>query len=101
MEDMSHTIESLGTEENLAPLQQAFLDHFSFQCGYCVSGFLMAATALMDHLDRNPAGEEELDGLIEEWIGDNICRCTGYVRYIAAIKQIALTKVNSSTKADA
>lgn len=85
-----YTIESLGTAENLSKLQQAFLEHFAFQCGYCTSGFLMAATALLEHLKVQPTStEQQLDNLIQQWVGDNICRCTGYVRYIEAIKAVA------------
>ena len=87
-----HTIEGLGTEDELSPLQEAFLEHFSFQCGYCTSGFLMAATALIERLQTSPVADNELDDLIKVWVGDNICRCTGYVRYFEAIKnQFTLT----------
>ena len=88
-----YTVESLGNQDQLAPLQDAFLKHFSFQCGYCTSGFLMAATALLEHLAVTKIEERELDNMIEQWIGGNICRCTGYIRYIAAIREVALPVV--------
>lgn len=84
------TVESLGTEQQLAPLQQAFLEHFSFQCGYCTPGFLMAATTMLDHMKHNAVKESDLDQFILSWVGGNICRCTGYVRYLDAIRQVAL-----------
>ncbi len=84
------TVESLGTENNLAPIQKAFLENFSFQCGYCTPGFLIAATGLLERLKNNPVNEHKLDAMIDEWVGSNLCRCTGYVRYTEAIKRIAL-----------
>jgi aerobic-type carbon monoxide dehydrogenase small subunit (CoxS/CutS family) len=85
-----YTVESLGSEEALAPLQQAFLENFSFQCGYCAPGFLMAATAMLAHLKNSPTQQSQLDGVMEQWVGGNLCRCTGYVRYMEAIRQVAL-----------
>lgn len=74
------TIEGLGDEKNLHPLQQAFIDHFAVQCGFCTPGMILAAKAL---LEENPkAGEEE----IREGLHGNICRCTGYVKIVEAIE---------------
>src|SRR4030042_3079504 len=74
------TIEGLGSEGNLHPLQQAFIDHFAVQCGFCTPGMILAAKAL---LDENPkAGEEE----IREGLHGNICRCTGYTKIVEAIE---------------
>ncbi len=70
-----------GTE--LHPLQQAFVDNFAAQCGYCTPGMLMAAKAL---LDRNPA-PSRLD--VVEAIAGNICRCTGYEPIITAMLDAA------------
>jgi aerobic-type carbon monoxide dehydrogenase small subunit (CoxS/CutS family) len=92
LQDMRiYTVEGLGNENALAPLQQAFLDNFSFQCGYCAPGFLMAATVLIDRLKATPVSASQLDEMMDNWVGDNLCRCTGYVRYKAAIRQVALT----------
>ena len=67
----------------LHPLQEAFMERFAAQCGYCTPGMLMAAKAL---LDRNPRpGREE----VIEAIAGNICRCTGYEPIIAAILDVA------------
>ncbi len=90
-----YTVEGLGDENNVSPLQKAFLDNFSFQCGYCTPGFLMSATALLERLKLSPVAENELDAMIKDWVGDNICRCTGYVRYFEAIKQVALTELTN------
>ena len=63
----------------LHPLQQAFMDHFAAQCGFCTTGMLMAAKALLD-ANPSPTREEVVDA-----IGGNICRCTGYEPIIEAI----------------
>ena len=73
------TAESLPGPDGLHPLQQAFIDHFAAQCGFCTTGVLMAAKAL---LDANP--QPTRDEVVEA-IGGNICRCTGYRPIIDAI----------------
>src|ERR671927_430523 len=73
------TVEGLGNGE-LTPLQQAFSDHHALQCGYCTPGMLMSAKAL---LDRNPQPSEDE---IRKGLQGNICRCTGYVNIVEAIK---------------
>lgn len=80
------TIESLEKLGTLSPLQQAFIDEGAMQCGYCVSGMLMAATAL---LKKNP---HPSDSEILDHMQGNICRCGGYPRMLAAIKRAAGTK---------
>jgi aerobic-type carbon monoxide dehydrogenase small subunit (CoxS/CutS family) len=82
------TIEDVARNGKLHPIQDAFLRHFSFQCGYCVSGFVMSSIALIDKLKRDPTPEHRLDAEIENAIGDHICRCTGYANYHAAIKGV-------------
>ncbi|WP_338848681.1 (2Fe-2S)-binding protein [Massilia sp. W12] len=83
------TVEGLGNADALAPLQQAFLDHFAFQCGYCTPGFLMAASVLLARLKQKPVPAAQLDQLILQALGENICRCTGYVRYLDAVREVA------------
>ena len=74
------TVEGLANEDELVPLQQAFSDHHALQCGYCTPGMLMSATAL---LRKNPRPSEEE---IRKGIQGNICRCTGYVNIVEAVK---------------
>ncbi len=73
------TATGLRNGPQLHPLQDAFMEHFAAQCGFCTSGMLMAAKAL---LDRNPNPSK--DDVIEA-ISGNICRCTGYEPIVAAI----------------
>ena len=74
------TIEGLGTPESLHPLQQAFWDEHGAQCGYCTPGFIMAAA---DLLDRNP---DPSDDDIRRGLEGNLCRCTGYVNIVKAVR---------------
>jgi len=74
------TIEGLGSEERLHPLQQAFIDHFAIQCGFCTPGMIMTAKAI---LDENPKATEDE---IREGIHGNFCRCTGYLKIVEAIE---------------
>ena len=77
------TVEGLAQDGELNALQQAFSDHHGLQCGYCTPGMLMSATAL---LRANPHPSEEE---IRKGIQGNICRCTGYVNIVEAIKAAA------------
>ncbi|MFX1673955.1 2Fe-2S iron-sulfur cluster-binding protein [Paraburkholderia sp. A2WS-5] len=82
-----YTVESLAQGATLSPLQQTFLESFAFQCGYCTPGFLMAATAMLEHLKAY--GTVQLEAAIDTWVGGNLCRCTGYVKYRDAIRKVA------------
>ena len=74
------TIEGLAKKGKLHPMQQAFIDCFAIQCGYCTPGMILSAKAL---LDENPnAAEDE----IREALHGNICRCTGYKKIVEAIE---------------
>ena len=73
------TVESLPGPGGLHPLQQAFMEHFAAQCGFCTTGMLMAAKALLD-ADPSPTREDVLDA-----ISGNVCRCTGYAPIIEAV----------------
>ncbi|GIW10210.1 MAG: carbon monoxide dehydrogenase [Dehalococcoidia bacterium] len=77
------TIEGLGDPEQLTPLQRAFIEHGGFQCGICTPGQIVAATAL---LRENPTPSDET---IREWMTGNLCRCTGYLPILEAIKAAA------------
>lgn len=87
------TIEGLEKADGtLHPLQQAFIDQFAFQCGYCTPGMIMSAKAL---LDENP--KPTRDEIVHHMDG-NICRCTGYVPIVAAIQQAAEVMAKESRK---
>ncbi|HEY1995938.1 (2Fe-2S)-binding protein [Paraburkholderia sp.] len=75
----------------LSPIQQKFLEHFSFQCGYCTPGFVNAATVLIERLERQPVARNRVEETITEALNEHICRCTGYVRYYEAVKDVVLT----------
>jgi len=77
------TVEGLAQEGELTPLQQSFSDHHALQCGYCTPGMLMSAAALL-RTNKQPS---ELE--IRKAIQGNICRCTGYVNIVEAIKAAA------------
>jgi len=77
------TVEGLASDGELNALQQAFSDHHALQCGYCTPGMLMSATALLRE-NGSPSEEE-----IRKGIQGNICRCTGYVNIVEAIKAAA------------
>jgi carbon-monoxide dehydrogenase small subunit len=77
------TVEGLSGDGELHPLQQAFGAHHALQCGYCTPGMLMSAKYL---LDSNP---EPTENEIKKAIQGNICRCTGYVNIVEAIKSAA------------
>jgi len=77
------TIEGLARGERLHPLQQAFLDADALQCGYCTSGMIMSATALLSQQPQ-PSRED-----IVVFMGGNVCRCGTYPRIVDAIQQAA------------
>jgi carbon-monoxide dehydrogenase small subunit len=79
---------SMTTIEGLrdTPIQQAFIDKFAFQCGFCTPGFIMVCHALVNN--RPNAGEE----VIQEWLQSNICRCTSYEEIQAAVRSVIAHK---------
>jgi xanthine dehydrogenase YagT iron-sulfur-binding subunit len=76
------TLEGLGRPGHLHPMQQAFLDHDGYQCGYCTPGQIMSATALLGE----PCGPADAD--VKEAMSGNICRCGAYANILAAIQQV-------------
>jgi carbon-monoxide dehydrogenase small subunit len=76
------TVEGLLEDGHLSPLQQSFIRHNSFQCGFCAPGTLLSATELLSH-NTHPTTEQ-----IKEAIAGNLCRCTGYQPIIDAIKEL-------------
>ena len=77
------TVEGLASGTELHPLQAAFADLGGSQCGYCTSGFLMTAKALLDH-ELNPSREH-----IKEALSGNLCRCTGYQQIFESVEEAA------------
>ncbi|AYZ62154.1 (2Fe-2S)-binding protein [Burkholderia multivorans] len=80
-----------GEVVELSPIQQKFLEHFSFQCGYCTPGFVNAATVLIERLKRQPVAKADVERTITEALDSHLCRCTGYVRYYEAVKDVVMT----------
>jgi aerobic-type carbon monoxide dehydrogenase small subunit (CoxS/CutS family) len=73
------TLEGIGTAEHLAPIQQAFVHHYGMQCGFCTPGILLAAHAYIE------GGGGDDKHAISEALAGHVCRCTGYVKILAAI----------------
>jgi len=80
--DTITTIEGLGGPENLHEMQAAFVEHDGYQCGYCTSGQIMSAVALL----KEPCGPKDSD--VKELMSGNICRCGAYPNIVAAIQQV-------------
>lgn len=87
------TVESLGTQEELSPLQQAFWEKHGLQCGYCTSGMLMLATELLRD-NPTPTRDE-----IREAISGNLCRCTGYQTIIDSIEHAVTIQAGTAKEA--
>jgi carbon-monoxide dehydrogenase small subunit len=77
------TIGALGSQDDLHPIQQAFVDHFAVQCGYCIPGMIMEAKALLAE-EPDPSERE-----VRAALDDHICRCTGYQKPVEAILDAA------------
>lgn len=75
------TIEGLGTDEGIDPIQQAFLEEGAVQCGFCIPGMVLSAKVVLDK-NLSPSREE-----IRESISGNLCRCTGYNKIVDAIER--------------
>jgi len=88
------TIEGLATRERLHPLQQAFEEQASLQCGFCGPGVILSAKALLD-ANPDPSRQEVRDGL-----AGNLCRCTGYTKMIEAVLHAARVMRSDSENAE-
>lgn len=75
----------------LNPVQEAFIEQFSFQCGWCTSGFTNEATLLIENLKKKPIDKKDVEKVIEEALSEHICRCTGYVKYYEGMKNLILS----------
>ena len=79
------TIEGVAARDGeLHPIQKAFIDNGAVQCGFCTPGMVLTAKALLDE-NPNPSEEE-----IRDYLSGNICRCTGYVKIVQAIKSVRM-----------
>ncbi len=77
------TIEGLALDDQLHPIQAAFIEQDAFQCGYCTPGQIISAVALLQE------GHTGSEAEIREWMSGNICRCGAYPNIVAAIQQVA------------
>ena len=77
------TVEGLGTPDDMHPIQQAFVDNFGLQCGYCTPGMVLLTKSLLDE-NPDPSREE-----IIRYMGGNICRCTGYAGIFVSVEAAA------------
>ncbi len=79
------TLEGLGTPQKPSPVQQAFIDEQAAQCGYCINGMVMQATAFLTGRKNSPSDPE-----IRQALQNNLCRCGTHQRIIAAVKRAAM-----------
>jgi xanthine dehydrogenase YagT iron-sulfur-binding subunit len=77
------TIEGLAKGDDLHPMQEAFLKHDGFQCGYCTPGQIMSGVACVKE------GHATTDDQCREWMSGNICRCGAYPNILAAVREVA------------
>lgn len=86
------TVEGHAKNGELSTLQKAFIEHFSFQCGYCTAGFLNESQVLLERLARNPVARADLEKAIAEALDGHLCRCTGYIKYHEAVRDVILAE---------
>ena len=89
------TIEGLtGHDGALSPLQQAFVDHFAVQCGFCTPGFILTATEIVN------SGKEYTDDELRKLLSGHLCRCTGYQNIFRAVKKTMLRRLGKTEEAE-
>ncbi len=84
------TVEGHAKNGELSALQKAFVDHFAFQCGYCTAGFLNEGQVLLERLAKKPVARAELEKVIADALDGHLCRCTGYIKYHEAVRDVIL-----------
>ena len=84
------TVEGLANNGELSTLQKAFIEHFAFQCGYCTAGFLNEGQVLLERLARKPVARADVEKTVAEALDSHLCRCTGYVKYHQAVRDVIL-----------
>lgn len=84
------TVEGHAKNGELTALQKAFIEHFAFQCGYCTPGFLNEGQVLLERLARKKVARANLEAVIDEAFEGHLCRCTGYIKYHEAVRDVIL-----------
>jgi aerobic-type carbon monoxide dehydrogenase small subunit (CoxS/CutS family) len=84
------TVEGHAKNGELSVLQKAFIDHFAFQCGYCTAGFLNESQVLLERLAKKRVPRAALEKTIAEALDGHLCRCTGYIKYHEAVRDVIL-----------
>jgi aerobic-type carbon monoxide dehydrogenase small subunit (CoxS/CutS family) len=84
------TVEGHAKDGDLSPLQKSSIAHSAFQCGYCTPGFLNEGQVLLERLAKKPVAHADLEKTIAQALDGHLCRCTGYVRYHEAVRDVIL-----------
>jgi aerobic-type carbon monoxide dehydrogenase small subunit (CoxS/CutS family) len=84
------TVEGHAKDGELTALQKAFIARFAFQCGYCTAGFLNEGQVLLERLARAPIARPDLEKAVAEALDGHLCRCSGYVKYNEAVRDVIL-----------
>lgn len=84
------TVEGHAKNGELTALQKVFIEHFAFQCGYCTPGFLNEGQVLLERLAKERVARGELEKTIGEALNGHLCRCTGYIKYHEAVRDVIL-----------
>src|SRR3979490_780722 len=84
------TVEGHAKDGELSTLQKAFIAHFAFQCGYCTAGFLNEGQVLLERLAKAAVARDELEATIADALDGHLCRCTGYIKYHEAVRDVIL-----------
>ena len=84
------TVEGHAKGGELTSLQKRFIEHFAFQCGYCTPGFLNEGQVLLERLANKKVARVDLEKTIAEALDGHLCRCTGYVKYHEAVRDVIL-----------
>ena len=84
------TVEGHAKDRELTALQKAFITQFAFQCGYCTAGFLNEGQVLLERLTKAPIARADLEKTIAEALDGHLCRCTGYIKYHQAVRNVIL-----------
>jgi len=81
---------AIRTVEGHAKDGEAFIEHFAFQCGYCTAGFLGEGQVLLERLAKTPVSRSDLEQTIAKALDGHLCRCTGYIKYHEAVRDVIL-----------